>query len=141
LQLENNQSFRDNLLKLPAFVRFGIVGGTGLCADTMAFTAIYTLLENPFTARLFSLAFATCVTWTLNRHFTFQIQDRAVENEAMRYLAVTLIAQGFSYSVFATLVTTLPHIIPQIALVVGAVAGAVLSFNGHRLLSFAPVKN
>jgi putative flippase GtrA len=141
VQIDLNPSIRGMILKMPAFVRFGIVGGTGLVADTLAFTAFYTLLENPFTARLLSLAFATCVTWTLNRHFTFQIQNRAVENEAMRYLCVTLIAQGFSYSVFATLVTFLPHVIPQVALVVGALAGAVLSFNGHKILSFAPVKN
>ncbi len=126
---------------MPAFMRFGIVGGTGLVTDTIAFTVFFHLLGNPFIARLLSLAVATVVTWTLNRHLTFDIQERKLRQEAMRYIAVTLFAQGFSYSVFAGLVTFIPNIVPQIALVIGALAGAVLSFNGHRIISFAPVKS
>ncbi len=136
-----NQVIRDVLPRLPAIVRFAMVGGTGLLTDMLAFTVAHHFVGNPFTARLFSLAVATAVTWTLNRHLTFEIQDRAVSNEAMRYCLVTLIAQGFSYSVFATLVTLLPHVVPQVALLAGALAGALLSFNGHRILSFAPIKN
>jgi putative flippase GtrA len=126
---------------MPAFMRFGIVGGTGLITDTLVFTVFYSLLGNPFLARLLSLAVATVVTWSLNRHLTFDIQERKLGHEAMRYIAVTLFAQGFSYSIFAGLVTFLPNIVPQLALVAGALAGAVLSFNGHRIVSFAPVKN
>jgi putative flippase GtrA len=122
-------------------MRFGIVGGTGLISDMLAFTVFFVLIGNPFIARLLSLALATVVTWSLNRHLTFNIQDRKLGQEALRYAAVTVFAQGFSYSVFAGLVTFLPDIVPQLALVVGALAGAVLSFNGHRIVSFAPIKN
>lgn len=122
-------------------MRFALVGGTGLLTDMLVFTLVHHVIGNPFTARLFSLAVATAVTWTLNRHLTFEIQDRAVSNEAIRYFLVTIIAQGFSYSVFATLVTFLPHVLPQIALLAGALAGALLSYNGHRILSFAPIRN
>jgi putative flippase GtrA len=124
---------------LPPFVRFGFVGCAGLFSDTLAFTALCMFGWHPFVARLMSLAFATLVTWTLNRRITFDKQPRRVGNEASRYVLVTLVAQGLSYSVFVTLITIFPHVLHQISLVAGAVAGAVLSFNGHKLVSFGPV--
>ncbi len=124
---------------LPAFVRFGFVGCAGLFSDTLAFTALCMFGWHPFLARLLSLAFATLVTWSLNRRITFDKQPRRIGNEASRYVMVTLVAQGLSYSVFVTLITIFPHVLPQISLVAGAVAGAVLSFNGHKLVSFGPV--
>ena len=59
-------------------------------------------------------------------------------DEAMRYAAVTAVSQGTSYTVFAALVLTAFGAIPQLALVIGAVAGAVVGYNGHRLFAFAP---
>ncbi len=127
------------LSRLPAFVRFGFVGMAGLFSDTLMFTALTLNGWHPFVARLFSLAFATLVTWSLNRRITFDRQPRKVGNEASRYVLVTLVAQGISYSVFVTLITIFPHVLHQLWLFAGAVTGAVFSFNGHRLVSFAPV--
>ena len=89
--------------------------------------------------RIMSLAFATLVTWTLNRHITFDRQPRAIQHEASLYVMVTLIAQSVSYMVFATLVITFPDMLHQISLISGAAVGAVLSFKGHKIFSFAPV--
>jgi putative flippase GtrA len=125
--------------RLPPFVRFGFVGMAGLASDTSMFTALTLNGMHPFVARLFSLAFATLVTWALNRRITFDKQPRKVGHEASRYVLVTLVAQGVSYSVFVTLITIFPHVLHQLSLFAGAVAGAVLSFNGHKLVSFAPV--
>jgi putative flippase GtrA len=58
----------------------------------------------------------------------------------MRYLVVTLVAQGSSYGVFAVLVLTVFAWLPQAALVIGAAMAALVSYNGHRLFAFAPVK-
>jgi uncharacterized protein YqgC (DUF456 family) len=49
-------------------------------------------------------------------------------------------AQGASYGVFAALVLTIFAAMPQLALVIGAVIGAVVSYNGHRHVAFAPRK-
>jgi putative flippase GtrA len=87
--------------------------------------------------RLVSVAVATLVAWRLNRALTFDSSGRAQSDEAMRYGVVTLAAQGTSYAVFAALVLTVLGWLPQAALVTGAVAGAFVSYNGHRLFSFA----
>lgn len=104
---------------------------------------MFTLLSafgiNPFLARIFSLAFATLVTWTLNRQITFDKQPRTLRHEASMYAMVTLIAQSVSYLVFVSLVLSYPNLLHQISLFIGAAFGAVLSFKGHKLFSFAPV--
>jgi putative flippase GtrA len=124
--------------RLPRLVRFAVVGGLGLLTDLAVFTMISGLGHHPLAARLASLGIATLVTWRLNRLLTFARSNRAQTDEAMRYLAVTAVAQGTSYAVFATLVLTVLAALPQAALIGGAVAGAFVSYNGHRLFAFAP---
>jgi putative flippase GtrA len=45
-----------------------------------------------------------------------------------------------SYAVFAILVSTVLTALPQAAIVLGAAVGALVSYNGHRLFAFAPLK-
>jgi len=124
--------------RLPRLVRFAVVGGLGLLTDLATFTFVAGFGHHPLAARLASLGIATLVTWRLNRLLTFARSNRAQTDEAMRYLAVTAVAQGTSYAVFATLVLTALAALPQAALIVGAAAGAIVSYNGHRLFAFAP---
>jgi putative flippase GtrA len=83
---------------------------------------------------------ATVLTWRLNRAFTFDRSGRHQGEEAVRYAAVTAVAQGTSYAVFAALVLTVLAVFPQAAIVIGAAVGALISYNGHRLFAFAPRK-
>jgi hypothetical protein len=58
----------------------------------------------------------------------------------MRDAAVTAVARGASYAVFAGLALTVLAQLPQAAIIVGAAVGALISYNGHRLFAFAPRK-
>ena len=69
---------------------------------------------------------------------TFDRSGRNAGAEALRYALVTATSQGTSYLVFAALVLTVLGTIPQLALIIGAVAGALVAYNGHRLFAFAP---
>jgi putative flippase GtrA len=123
--------------RLPRPLRFLAVGGLGLTTDFCVFTILMEHAPRPLLMRLVSVAVATLVAWRLNRALTFDSSGRAQSDEAMRYGVVTLAAQGTSYAVFAALVLTVLGWLPQAALVIGAVAGAFVSYNGHRLFSFA----
>lgn len=123
--------------RLPRPLRFLGVGAAGLATDLAVFTVILGVGHHPFAARLVSLAVATVVTWRLNRAVTFDPTGRRQRHEAMRYALVTAVAQGTNYTVFATLVIVAFARIPQAAVLAGAVAGAGLSYAGHRLFSFA----
>ena len=124
--------------RLPRPLRFIAVGCIGLATDLCVFTLITVFVPSPLAVRLISLAAATVVTWRLNRAITFGRSHRAQHEEAVRYAIVTAVAQGTSYAVFATLVLTVLGWLPQAALMCGALVGAFVSYNGHRLFAFAP---
>ena len=126
--------------RLPRPLRFIGVGCVGLVTDLCIFTLTTISIPYPLVVRLISLAVATIVTWRLNRALTFARSHRAQHEEAVRYAIVTAVAQGTSYAIFAALVLTVLGALPQVALVCGAAAGALVSYNGHRLFAFAPRK-
>ena len=126
--------------RLPRPLRFIAVGCIGLATDLCIFTLITAFVPYPLAVRLISLVVATLVTWRLNRAITFARSHRAQHEEAVRYAIVTAVAQGTSYAIFATLVLTALAALPHVALMCGAAAGAVVSYNGHRLFAFAPRK-
>jgi putative flippase GtrA len=123
---------------IPRPARFFGVGTVGLLTDLSIFTIIARHGFDPLLVRLLSLSCATVVTWRLNRAFTFDRSGRHQGHEAMRYAIVTTTAQGTSYVVFAILVLTVLGGLSQVALLIGAAVGAIISYNGHRLFAFAP---
>jgi putative flippase GtrA len=123
---------------LPRSLRFLGVGGLGLLTDLAVFTLIVAETPHPLWARLVSLAAATLVTWRLNRALTFDRSGRRAADEAFRYAAVAAAAQAVSYSVFAILVIMVFGAIPQLAVVIGAATGALVSYNGQALFAFRP---
>lgn len=123
---------------LPRPIRFLAVGGLGLITDLAIFTLIMAHEPHPLLARLVSLAAATLVTWRLNRALTFAQSGRRPADEAMRYAAIAASAQAVSYAVFAALVVTVLAAMPQLAVLAGAAAGALLSYNGQALFAFRP---
>jgi putative flippase GtrA len=124
--------------RLPRPFRFLGVGALGLTVDVSIFTTLIAYQPRPLLMRLASLGLAMLVTWRLNRALTFDPSNRHPGEEALRYTAVTAVAQGTSYAIFAALVLTTFAWLPQAALFIGAVGGALVSYNGHRLFAFAP---
>jgi putative flippase GtrA len=127
---------------LPRPVRFLGVGGLGLITDLAVFTAIIAhgsdFGPHPLLARMVSLAVATVVTWRLNRALTFDRSGRRPADEAMRYAVVAASAQAVSYAVFAAFVITVLAATPQLAVIVGAACGALVSYSGQKLFAFRP---
>jgi len=125
-------------LSLPRLARFLVIGASGLVTDVGIFTIVAALGPHPLIARGVSLTIATLVTWRFNRSLTFEATGRRQHEEALRYAIVTTIAQGTSYGVFAALVLTVLASVPQVAILIGSAIGALVSYKGHNLLSFAP---
>lgn len=127
---------RELVQVLPRPVRFLGIGGLGLITDLAIFTLIIAHAPHPLLARLVSLAVATIVTWRLNRALTFDRSGRRPADEATRYATVAAAAQGASYIVFAVLVVTVLSAIPQLAVLIGAAAGVLISYSGQALFTF-----
>ncbi len=125
---------------LPRPLRFLGVGGLGLVTDLAIFTLVIAHGLPPLVARLISLGVATLVTWRLNRALTFDRSGRRQADEAMRYAAVAAAAQAVSYGAFAVLVMTVLAAAPQLAVLIGAAAGALVSYSGQALFAFRPCR-
>src|SRR6266849_1188030 len=139
--------------RLPRPLRFLAVGGLGLTTDLCVFTVVATYGHHPLAIRVVSLAIATLVTWRLNRALTFDRSGRQQADEALRYAAVTAVAQGTSYAVFAALVLTVFAAVAQEApsvlviekdpVYVGGISRTVrykdfmFDIGGHRFFSKA----
>jgi putative flippase GtrA len=123
---------------LPRPLRFLGVGGLGLVTDLAVFTLVLAHFPHPLVARLISLAAATAVTWRLNRALTFDRSGRRQADEAMRYAMVAATAQAVSYAAFAGLILTALAAAPQLAVLIGAACGALVSYSGQALFAFRP---
>lgn len=129
---------RSRVEALPRPVRFLAVGGLGLITDLSVFSALIAHGLHPLAARILSLAVATLLTWRLNRALTFDYSGRLPADEAARYAAVAAAAQAVSYTVFAVLVVAVLSAIPQLAVLIGAAVGALVSYCGQALFAFRP---
>jgi putative flippase GtrA len=117
-------------------VRFGIVGGVGFVVNL----AVYTLFVHSVgvdyrVASIVAWFVAVANNFVLNRHWTFDARDGLARFQAMRFLAVSLVAEGFSLLLLTLFVegASLPKV-PAQAL---AVAGSMpLNFLGNKLWSF-----
>ena len=119
-------------------LRFLSVGVSGLAVHTLLFTALFRLAgvgDKP--SWWLALCVATAVTWTLNRRLTFAPSGRGHMAEAVRYIVVTVVAQGISYGVFLALGGLEPHLPRTLALIVGAGVATVFSYTGQRFFTFA----
>jgi putative flippase GtrA len=136
--IPDHDPVRRRLEVLPQPLRFLGVGGLGLITDLAVFTAVIGHGVHPLLARAVSLAVATLVTWRLNRALTFDRSGRPPAEEAMRYVVVATSAQAVSYAVFAALVVTVFAAIAQLAVIIGAACGALVSYSGQKLFAFRP---
>jgi putative flippase GtrA len=123
---------------VPRPLRFLTVGTLGLITDLAVFTVVFAHGLPPLLARLVSLIVATLVTWRLNRALTFDSSGHRPSREVVRYATVAGCAQVVSYLMFAVLVVTVFAATPQLAVLVGAAVGALVSYNGQALFTFRP---
>lgn len=116
---------------------FIFAGATGFCVD-MSVTLLLTqnFDVSPYWAKLPAILCALCVTFLLNRRFTFNGRAGEGMAEFRRYCLACATAQSTNYVVFSLTLFTLERLIAQWALTglpetapifVAAVAGAGLS--------------
>jgi len=117
-------------------VRFATVGASGYVVNLGVFTACVHLLGIDY--RLSAvIAFVVSVinNFWLNRHWTFDARDGHPIFQGARFLAVSLVAFGFTYVVLVALVSG-AGMSKVVAQAIALVAGMPLSFLGQKLWSF-----
>ena len=125
---------RARIKRLAAFVVAGSCGfltDAGLLHVLITYTAL-----GPYFGRVVSIGTAMMVTWLINRNFTFEKPERATADEGIRYAFVGILSALLNYSVFATLIYTMPLIQPLVAVVGASLAAMGFSYFGYSRFVF-----
>jgi dolichol-phosphate mannosyltransferase len=119
-------------------VRFGLVGGVGFIVNL----GVYALFVHPVgvdyrVASVIAWLVAVVNNFVLNRHWTFDARDGRAHFQALRFLAVSLVAEAFSLLLLTLFVEGVG--IAKVGAQALAVAGSMpLNFLGNKLWSFRP---
>jgi putative flippase GtrA len=117
-------------------VRFGLVGGVGFVVNL----AVYTLCVHAagidyHVAAVAAWLVAVVNNFVLNRHWTFDARSGRAHFQAVRFVAVSLVALGFSLLILMLLVEAVG--VPKVAAQALAVSASMpLNFLGNKLWSF-----
>jgi putative flippase GtrA len=119
-------------------VRFGLVGGVGFVVNL----AVYSLFVHPVgvdyrLASVLAWLVAVINNFVLNRRWTFEARDGRAHFQALRFLAVSLVAEACSLLLLTLFVEGAG--IDKVGAQALAVAGSMpLNFLGNKLWSFRP---
>jgi putative flippase GtrA len=119
-------------------VRFGLVGGVGFVVNL----AVYSLFVHPVgvdyrLASVIAWLVAVINNFVLNRRWTFEARDGRAHFQALRFLAVSLVAEACSLLLLTLFVEGAG--IDKVGAQALAVAGSMpLNFLGNKLWSFRP---
>jgi putative flippase GtrA len=128
----------DRLRMAEQFVRFGLVGLTGLAIDT---ALVYGLRGSLglYGAGVVSYIVVASINWVLNRIWTFRGQGSgSAHRQWMRFMVANLVGFVLNRGTYALLVTVVAAAAaqPVIATSAGAIAGMFVNFSLSRRIVF-----
>ncbi|HEV7163168.1 MAG TPA: GtrA family protein [Solirubrobacteraceae bacterium] len=117
-------------------VRFGLVGAVGFAVNLAVYALfVHSVGVDYHVAAVVAWLVAVLNNFVLNRHWTFDARGGPAHFQALRFIAVSLVAFGCSL-LLLTLLVEGAHMakVPAQALAVGA--STPLNFLGNKLWSF-----
>ena len=127
-------------MKRPAnwlqLIRFGLVGGVGFVINLAVYAlCVHALKMDYHLAGVVAWLVAVVNNFALNRHWTFDARGGRSHSQGIRFLAISLVALGFSQVLLILLVENAGMAkVPAQALAVAA--SMPLNFLGNKLWSF-----
>ena len=115
---------------------FALAGFSGFLVDAGLTEALAGAGISPYLGRVFAVAVAIAVTYTINRNLTWSERRAPVPGRRTRYVAVSLVSIAANYLVFAAALIALPDLRPVIAVAAGTGVGMVMNFVGYSRLVF-----
>ncbi len=118
-------------------IRFGAVGASGYAVNLAVFAlCVHALAIDYRLAFVAAFVVSVANNFWWNRHWTFGAKrTQAIFLQGSRFLAVSVLAQGFAYILLVALVSGggLPKVVAQ---AIAVAAATPLSFVGQKLWSF-----
>lgn len=112
------------------FIKFFIVGASGVFVNLGTFTALVKSGLNQFIASPIAIELSIISNFFLNNYWTF-VKNNNEDNlhiKGLKFNIISLITLCASYFTFVLLNLTFPNIMPQIQQAIGIIPGAVVNY-------------
>ncbi len=124
-----------------SFVKFAMTGAAGFAADATTLWILLATTElGPYFSRAISFPTALCITWYLNRIWTFERRDQAHLPQSVRYVLVQLVGALVNMAVYMLCIAFGPPVLehhPVAALAIASAVAMTVNFLGSRHWAFA----
>lgn len=115
---------------------FAVAGFSGFLVDAGLTETLASFGLSPYIGRVFAVAVAIGVTYTINRNLTWKERRAPVRGRRTRYFAVSIVSIAANYLTFAAALMVLPGLRPVIAVAAGTGVGMVMNYVGYSRLVF-----
>jgi dolichol-phosphate mannosyltransferase len=115
---------------LKTFIKFAIVGGSGVVVNLGFFTLFLMGGMNKYIASPLAIELSIISNFLLNNFWTFRwrkTKDR-VRIRGLKFNAVSFLALGVSYATFVALTISFPDVAPQLHQLVGIIPATLLNY-------------
>ena len=112
------------------FIKFGVVGATGVIVNLGFFTLLLGMGLNKFLASPIAIEVSIVTNFLLNNFWTFrerETRDR-VHIKGLKFNAVSLLSLGVSYATFVAFSSAFPTMPPQIPQFVGILPATLVNY-------------
>lgn len=118
---------------------FLVAGSAGFCTDVAIVWLLIRHGINALAAQALAFSCAVVITWLINRRYTFRAHVRPdIFTEFIHYLGANIVGAIVTNGLYTILVlnSTTFFAQPELAVVVGAIAGLVFNFISMKLFVF-----
>ncbi len=120
IRLENSRTF----------IKFAVVGASGLLVNLGSFTLLIHAGLNKYVASPVAIEISIITNFLLNNYWTFSHRDTTdtFHLKGLKFNAVSLVALGVSYGTFVLLSLFFPNLPPQIHQAIGVVPATLINY-------------
>ncbi|KZL21569.1 GtrA-like protein [Pseudovibrio axinellae] len=118
------------------FIRFGLVGVSGLFVDLLALAVLIQIVGlDPFIGRVLSIWVAMTNNWVWNRLFTFKSEGSRL-SEYLRFVAVNSVGAVINYSTYSALIGFLDGFSAYLAVILATLVSMIFNFVLSKVYAF-----
>jgi len=126
------------LHSLQTFIRFCMVGASGVVVNLSFFTLLLRLGVNKYLASPIAIELSILWNFFLNNYWTFRRSDSPDQKtiKALKFNAVSFLALTVSYTTFALLTHLFPEVKPQVHQFIGIIPATLVNYFFNAYWTF-----
>ena len=123
-------ALRIRLQNLGTFLRFCVVGASGVIVNLVCFTLLLKLGVNKYLASPIAIELSILWNFLLNNYWTFRPIDSTEKKrfKGLKFNLVSLLALAISYTAFTLLTLSFPEVRPQVHQFIGIIPATFVNY-------------